>query len=76
MVRPAIGIATDGAHSMKERLTRFRAVDLSSGVEIFSETIGNQTNSSWVLFIRYVTSLNTRMLRASSIRIAKPQSHG
>lgn len=28
--RPTIGIATDGAHSTKERLTRCRAVDLFS----------------------------------------------
>lgn len=40
---PQKGIATDAAHSMKERLTRFRAVDLSSGEELFSEAIGNQT---------------------------------
>lgn len=43
--RPTAGIATDGAHSMKERLTRFRAVDLSSGAELFSETVGNWTNN-------------------------------
>ena len=43
--RPAVGIATDGAHSAKERLTRFRAVDLSSGKELFSEAIGNWTNN-------------------------------
>ena len=30
--KPVVGIATDGAHSAKERLTRFRAVDLSSGI--------------------------------------------
>ncbi len=34
-------IATDGAHSTSERLTRFRAVDLSSGRELFSKSIGN-----------------------------------
>ena len=28
MMRPIVGIATDGAHSTKERLTRYRAVDL------------------------------------------------
>ena len=39
------GIATDGAHSAKERLTRFRAVDLSSGKELFSKAIGNWTNN-------------------------------
>ena len=39
--KPVVGIATDGAHSAKERLTRFRAVDLSSGKELFSKAIGN-----------------------------------
>lgn len=43
--KPVVGIATDGAHSAKERLTRFRAVDLSSGIELFSESIGNWTNN-------------------------------
>lgn len=43
--KPVVGIATDGAHSAKERLTRFRAVDLSSGMELFSESIGNWTNN-------------------------------
>ena len=32
-------------HSAKERLTRFRAVDLSSGKELFSKAIGNWTNN-------------------------------
>lgn len=43
MNRPTQGIATDGAHSTRERLTRFRAVDLLTGKELFSEAIGNQT---------------------------------
>lgn len=43
MNRPLEGIATDGAHSTKEKMTRFRAVDISSGKELFSEAIGNQT---------------------------------
>ena len=45
MKRPIVGIATDGAHSMKERLTRYRAVDLSSGLELFNHSIGNKTNN-------------------------------
>ncbi len=44
--RPTFGIATDGAHSTSERLTRFRAVDLSSGRELFSKSIGNWTNNT------------------------------
>lgn len=43
MMRPQYGIATDGAHSIKNRLTRFRAVDISTGKELFNESIGNQT---------------------------------
>lgn len=43
MCRPIRGIATDGAHSTKNRLTRYRAVDLSTGGELFYESLGNQT---------------------------------
>lgn len=43
MSRPLKGIATDAAHSTKERLTRYRAVNLSTGEELFSEALGNQT---------------------------------
>lgn len=43
MMRPQCGIATDGAHSVKNRRTRFRAVDIATGEELFSESIGNQT---------------------------------
>ena len=45
MKRPLSGIATDGAHSTRERSTSFRAVDLSSGKELFREEIGNWTNN-------------------------------
>ena len=45
MSRPTVGIATDGAHSTKERLTRYRAVDLSSELELFNHSIGNWTNN-------------------------------
>ena len=45
MKRPTVGIATDGAHSTKGRLTRYRAVDLSSGLELFNHSIGNKTNN-------------------------------
>lgn len=43
MMRPKCGIATDGAHSVKNRLTRFRAVDIATDEELFNESIGNQT---------------------------------
>lgn len=43
MSRPTQGVATDGAHSTKNGLTRYRAVDLTTGEELFLEHIGNQT---------------------------------
>lgn len=42
-MRPQCGIATDGAHSTKNRLTRFQAVDIATGEVLFNESIGNQT---------------------------------
>jgi len=45
MKRPTVGIATDGAHSTKERLTRYRAVDHSSVLELFNYYIGSKTNN-------------------------------
>lgn len=43
VLRPFEGIATDGAHSMKEGCTRYRGVDLKTGKEIFYEDLGNKT---------------------------------
>ena len=43
MARPTQGITTDGAHSTKNRVTRFRAVDISTGEELFVKHLGNQT---------------------------------
>ena len=43
MTRPTEGVATDGAHSTKGALTRFRAVDLKTGQELYNYPIGNQT---------------------------------
>lgn len=43
MIRPEQGIATDGAHSMKRGVTRYRAVDLATGELLFERNIGNQT---------------------------------
>lgn len=40
---PQSGIATDGAHSVKNGLTRFRAVDIATGKELFCVHLGNQT---------------------------------
>lgn len=42
-MRPKSGIATDGAHSMKRGVTRYRAVDLATGRLLFERNIGNQT---------------------------------
>ncbi|GAB6119572.1 ribonuclease H family protein [Dysgonomonas termitidis] len=43
MKRPSNGIATDAAHSTKNKLTRYRGIDLSTGRQIFLEDLGNQT---------------------------------
>lgn len=43
MARPTQGITTDGAHSTKNRVTRYRAVDISTGEELFIKHLGNQT---------------------------------
>jgi len=43
VMRPERGIATDGAHSMKRGVTRYRAVDLGTGELLFEQNIGNQT---------------------------------
>ena len=45
MSKPKVGIATDDAHFTTERLTRYQAVDLSSGLELFNHSIGNKTNN-------------------------------
>lgn len=42
-MRPAQGIATDGAHSMQRGATRYQAVDLATGKLLFSCCIGNRT---------------------------------
>ena len=41
--RPTIGIATDGMHIKREKMTHYKAVDLTTGEEIFNRTVGNQT---------------------------------
>ncbi len=41
--RPSAGIATDGAHSLKNKITRYRGVDIESGIELFHESLGNKT---------------------------------
>lgn len=43
MNRPSQGIATDASHSTKNGLTRYRGIDLRTGIEIFHEELGNQT---------------------------------
>lgn len=42
-MRPSAGIATDGAHSTKNGMTQYRAVDLQTGIELFRVELGNQT---------------------------------
>lgn len=43
MKRPEQGVATDGSHSMKRGVTRYRAIDLATGKLLFEKNIGNQT---------------------------------
>ena len=40
---PTEGIATDAAHSQKNGITQYRAVDLKTGEQIFYENLGNRT---------------------------------
>lgn len=41
--RPTSGIATDAAHSTKNNLTEYQAVDVSTNQRLFYRSIGNQT---------------------------------
>lgn len=45
-MRPAEGIATDAAHSMKNNITQYRGVDLAKGEELFRCDLGNMTINS------------------------------
>lgn len=40
---PDRGVATDAAHSTKNRITEYRGIDLATGREIFHKELGNQT---------------------------------
>lgn len=42
-MKPKSGIVTDAAHSMKNGVTLYRALDLSTGQELFNINLGNQT---------------------------------
>lgn len=79
-VRPAQVSPTMKPHSTKERPTRFKAVDLSYGAELFLGNIGNQTNNiGWfpsVLFIRYSAFLNSQVPCKLSFFGSLTQSHG
>lgn len=43
MISPIEGIAVDAAHSVKNRKTEFRGVDLKTGKVLFYKDLGNQT---------------------------------
>lgn len=43
LTRPIEGIATDAAHSTKNKLTEFQGIDLKTGKRIFYQALGNQT---------------------------------
>ena len=75
MMRPEHVIATDGAHSMKRGVTRYRAVDLATGELLFEQNIGNQTiniGEFWVSSKPQNTSSSIVSVRQSSIPIALP----
>ena len=40
---PTEGIATDAAHSSKNRITEFQGIDLRTGKRIFYQNLGNKT---------------------------------
>lgn len=42
---PKVGIATDAAHSMKNGVTEYQAIDLSTGERLFYRNLGNQTTN-------------------------------
>ena len=42
---PKVGIATDAAHSMKNGVTEYQAIDLSTGERLFYQNLGNQTTN-------------------------------
>lgn len=42
-MRPKCGIAVDAAHSVKNLITEFRGINLTTGEELFYENLGNQT---------------------------------
>lgn len=43
MSRPTEGIAVDAAHSQKNKVTEFQAVDISTGERLFYKNLGNKT---------------------------------
>jgi len=45
MNRPTIGILTSGTHSTKDKMTRFKGINLASGEELFSRSVGNKTKT-------------------------------
>lgn len=74
-MRPKRGIATDGAHSMKRGVTRYRAVNLATGELLFEQNIGNQTINIGE-FLGVVEAANTSSnivsVRQSSTPIVLP----
>lgn len=43
MNRPTCGIAVDAAHSQKNKVTEYQAIDISTGERLFYKNIGNKT---------------------------------
>lgn len=45
MIIPTTGICCDAAHSMKNGVTEYQAIDLETGSILFYKNIGNQTTN-------------------------------
>ena len=43
---PVEGIATDAAHSTKNKITEFQGIDLRTGKRIFYQNLGNKQKNS------------------------------
>ena len=51
---PVEGIATDAAHSTKNKITEFQGIDLRTGKRIFYQNLGNKTVNIVVEAAKYI----------------------
>lgn len=55
---PKAGIATDAAHSLNDKLTQCRAIDLKTGKQVFIRKLGFQAVNIGE-FLGVITAINT-----------------